>query len=255
MFNNAETVMINGKEVKSIVLEDGGVLYEKVSSNLPPTPPTLPAPPIQTEDIVGTITWSDENNVHKVRPETVTVTLCANGVETESQQVPTSPGNTITYTFEDQPVLNDNGDSIVYTVQEENINYYQATLSSLIITYRLIPKEPMYYENISGAITWVGDSASSRPSSVTVYLYRNEESIEQRIVTAATNWNYSFNHVPMDDGYGYYYDYSIRVYDVSGYASIVDGFNITLTSLNPIDDDDSGDVPTPPTPGDIPERT
>ena len=29
MFSNAKSVEINGKEVKSIILENGGILYEK----------------------------------------------------------------------------------------------------------------------------------------------------------------------------------------------------------------------------------
>ena len=72
---------------------------------------------IETNDIVVTKVWADDDNESGKRPESVTIILLAN--DSEYARVELSETNEWTHTFEDVPVNDENHKEIVYSVKEE----------------------------------------------------------------------------------------------------------------------------------------
>ena len=237
-----------------------------------PTPtPTTPAPPppagnptptpTPTTEVTGRKVWVDESNAHKTRPQSITVTLYADGAAVNA--TPSWSGtdsDTWTYTFAGLPAVSASGATIQYTVRETPVAGYEGAVSGTTITNRLIPQTPKEYTELSGAKTWNdGDNVGgTRPSYITVHLLRDGEEIETRTVTAANGWSYSFGSQPVDDGYGNIYEYTVREDGVPGYFSRADGMNLTNTSLTPDKPTAPGtpnnpDSPYTPT-GNIPNR-
>ena len=207
-----------------------------------PEPPAPTPTPTPVTEISGTKIWDDEGNIHKVRPGSIEVTLYANGSPVGATPSWSKSGNQWTYTFSNLPELDDSGNKITYTVKESPVNYYESTVSGLVITNKLIPREPERYTDLSGEKTWNdrNNAQGKRPTSITVRLLRDGVEIESRKVTAGTNWSYTFQHLPVDDGYGNIYTYEVHEDGVSGYYSRSDGRNFTNSLID-------GSVPPPPT--------
>ena len=93
-------------------------------------------------------------------------------------------------------------------------------------------------------------------------LLRDGVEIDNRVVTAGTNWSFTFQHLPVDDGYGNIYSYEIREDGVNGYFSRIDGTTVTNSLIDgstPPTPSSDGETPTPEggvpeKPEDIPER-
>ncbi|MBQ8026220.1 MAG: Cna B-type domain-containing protein [Oscillospiraceae bacterium] len=81
----------------------------------------------ETVEIRVTKKWDDQNDQANKRPKSVTVTLLADGEQTE-KTVKLSEENKWTDTFRDLPA-NKDGRKIVYTVKEEAVSGYTATVS------------------------------------------------------------------------------------------------------------------------------
>ena len=200
-----------------------------------PTPTPSPTPAI---DVPVSKVWDDNNDEHDVRPDSITVYLMANGIQLESAVLTASGG--WTYTFTDLPLVNANGVRINYTVSEVPVTYYRDTVSGTTLINHIIPSVPSEYTSVSGTKTWNDNNNVDgvRPNYITIVLYRNGEYYAERNVTAATNWNYTFDNLPADDGYGHKYTYTIREIGIPGYFSrLVDGASLVNTRLS---------IPTPP---------
>ena len=232
----------------------------------PPAGPPAPTPE-PTVDISGTKIWVDEGNIHKVRPGSITITLLADGTPVDASPSWSKSGSHWTFTFSNLPKFDGSGNEITYTVKESPVNYYESTVSGLVITNKLIPREPERYTDLSGEKTWNDNNNASgkRPTSITVRLFRDGVEIESRTVTAGTDWKYTFGNLPVDDGYGNIYTYEVREDGVSGYFSRIDGTNFTNSLIDgstpppPTSDGETpppdGGVPTvPQKPEDVPER-
>ena len=201
-----------------------------------PTPSVTPTPEPTPKpiSISGSKVWEDENNAHNTRPERITVRLFADGTEVGATPVWTDTDtDTWHYTFENLPSTNANGETIRYTVQEDPVENYTSTVSGTTITNRLIPKETKKFISVSGTKFWNDDNNASgkRPKHIVVRLLQDGKAIDQRTVTAATDWKYSFDNVPADDGYGNVYEYTVEEDAVEGYFARVKGYDITNTLL------------------------
>ena len=205
-------------------------------------PPAPPAPtPEPTVDITGTKVWVDESNAHKTRPDSITVTLLADGSPVNATPSWSKSGDRWTFTFSGLPKFNSGGNEITYSVQETPVQGYKSSVSGMTITNSLEPQEPKEYTEISGAKTWNdnGNESGKRPTNITVRLYRDGVEIESRTVTAGTDWKYTFGSLPVDDGYGNIYAYEVREDGVKGYYTRVDDMSVTNSVI---------DGSTPPTP-------
>ena len=83
----------------------------------------------------------------------------------------------------------------------------------------------------SGTKTWVDDDDhdGQRPDSITVKLLADGTVIKSLVVTADTDWNYSFTDLPKYRDNGTLIKYSVSENAVSGYKASVTGYDITNT--------------------------
>ena len=83
------------------------------------------------EDIVVRKTWKDDNNKNGNRPSSIHIYLLADGQIADEATL--SESNGWTYTFTDKLKYNA-GKEIVYTVTEESVKYYDASINGYDIT-------------------------------------------------------------------------------------------------------------------------
>ena len=204
--------------------------------------------------ISGHKVWVDESNLHNTRPQSITVQLYADGVLLDVKPIWSDTDSDIwSYTFDNLPQVTEQGVTINYTVRETAVEGYETSVAGTTITNKLIPEEPQEFIELAGTKTWIDNENAdgTRPSSITVRLLRDGVEIDSRTVTAEDGWKYSFGKLPVDDGYGNVYTYTIREDGVPRYFPRVDGMNLTNTLLapdnpkNPENPDNPRDVDTP----------
>src|SRR5699024_8550169 len=71
--------------------------------------------------------------------------------------------------------------------------------------------------------------ASERPKKITVNLLQNDKVISEHEVKAENDWKLTIDKLAAFDEEGKPYTYSISELDVAGYASDVNGFELTNT--------------------------
>ena len=98
-----------------------------------------PEPEPETVNINGTKTWEDEDNKYGKRPESITINLMADGVKIAEKTV-TAEDNW-TYSFENMLKYNAEGNEIVYTVSEEEVEGYETTVNGYDITNTYVKTE------------------------------------------------------------------------------------------------------------------
>ena len=257
-WNDGRTKMIN--YVNYYITIDGDKDTLRVENQ--PTPTTggggggggdVPqVPPTPLTDITVTKVWVDDGNFNRVRPGAIDITLLADGSPVSAQPTWTKSGDTWTCTFKNLPRVDDSGKEITYTVDESPVEYYKKQVSGLTITNTLEDIPPKEYVDLSVTKIWQdnGNVEGRRPTNITIHLYRDGELIETVHVTMGTDWQYTFKHLPADNGYGHVYTYTIDEDTVPGYYKRVSGTTITNGMLPP-----DGDIPNvPDQPREIPER-
>ena len=230
----------------------------------PPRPserPSVTETPVPTGEpthavsisLEGQKIWIDEDNIHGVRPDSIVVNLFANG-EVVAEQIVSGTGSVWEFAFENLPELDEDGKTISYAVTENPVPGYTTAVEGAVITNTLIPQETRRYATISGRKTWNdnGNASGMRPNYITVILIRNGVEVGKRTVTAASNWQYTFADLPMDDGYGNEYTYSIREEGIPGYYARVKGNDLINTLLLNENTPPSGYQPPPGYPPETP---
>jgi hypothetical protein len=147
--------------------------------------------PEETDITVNKI-WNDANNQDGKRPGSITVTLLANGEEIATQEITAEMG--WTYTFENLPVYA-NGQKIVYTVTEAEVEGYTTVINGFEITNTYKPEETQVVVNK----VWDDDDdfEGKRPGEITIRLYANGVEILAQKVTANDNWTFTFKNLPV----------------------------------------------------------
>ncbi|MGI6221632.1 MAG: Cna B-type domain-containing protein [Coriobacteriales bacterium] len=104
------------------------------------TNPRLPDGSDEGDLIVveGSKTWVDANDYDGIRPDTVTVHLLADGVEVDKATV--GEAENWTWTFTDLPSMKD-GVEIEYTITEDPVEGYTATIDGVNVTNTHTPTE------------------------------------------------------------------------------------------------------------------
>lgn len=206
-------------------------------------PPVVvnPTPtPNPTISINGQKIWNDESNVHNTRPNSIIVHLLRNGAQIQEINLD-GTGDRWSYRFSNLPQFDANGADYVYTVRESDVAGYTGTVDGFTIVNDLIPQNPNEYTNFTGQKTWndANNADGVRPNYIIIRLIRDGEEVDRRTVTAANSWQYTFQNVPLDDGYGHEYTYAIREDAVPGYVTRIDGFQVTNSRLVEIENFDT----------------
>ena len=129
------------------------------------------------------------------------------------------------YEFKDLPKYA-NGKEIVYTITEDKVEGYTATIDGFNITNTHKPETI----TVKGKKTWDDKENQDgiRPEAVTVRLQADGKEVEHVTVTAGTGWGYEFKDLPKYAN-GKEIVYTITEDKVEGYTATIDGFNITNT--------------------------
>ena len=192
----------------------------------------------ETVDVKATKNWDDANNQDGKRPTKITINLLADGQQVDSKEIQAAADGTWTVEFTKLAKYKA-GKEIKYTVTEEAVAEYEATITDFTITNKYAPKEIDY------KVTKVWNDANNqdgkRPESVTVQLYKkvgnaDPVAVEGKKLTLTAKektddntWVASFTNLPQYEA-GKEITYSIKEVDVpAGYEASVTGQVVTNT--------------------------
>ncbi|EIC76329.1 Cna B-type domain-containing protein [Streptococcus oralis] len=192
----------------------------------------------ETVVVKATKNWDDANNQDGKRPTKITINLLADGQKVDSKEVQAAADGTWTVEFTKLAKYKA-GKEIKYTVTEEAVAEYEATITDFTITNKYAPKEIDY------KVTKVWNDANNqdgkRPESVTVQLFKSVDgskpvAVEGKKLTLTAKektddntWVASFTNLPQYEA-GKEITYSIDEVDVpAGYEASVTGQVVTNT--------------------------
>ena len=194
----------------------------------------------------GTKTWFDNGDSLGIRPETITVTLIANGNVMNNIPVWNKTNSDVwSYSFKDLPKYTYSKDAtgkvtrkaVVYTVKESTVPYYTSAQDGYNFK-NTVENEKV---NINGTKTWAdnSDALGIRPESITVSLFANDNITNNIPVwtKSGDTWEYSFKDLPK---YSYAkdadgrvtrtaIDYSVKESAVPYYTTTQSGYNFKNT--------------------------
>ena len=178
---------------------------------------------IEKTEVSGTKTWEDKDNQDGKRPKSITIHLLANGEEIKSQEVKPDESGNWKYSFTNLDKYS-KGKEIAYTVKEDEVTGYEATINGNNITN----KHEIEKTEVSGTKTWDDNKNQDgkRPESITINLLANGKKVSSTTATAASNWKYSFTGLNKYEN-GKEISYTVKEDKVEGYTSTIDHYNIT----------------------------
>lgn len=180
-------------------------------------------------EVSVTKVWNDAGDYDGIRPDSVTIILLADGKTVKTAEL--NDENDWTYTFTGLPV-NSSGTKIVYTISEVHVSGYSCTISGdaengFTVTNLHNPSsEPNQSRtDLTVRKVWEDDNNAdgTRPSSVTVALYKNGVPTGRTItLSAANNWTASFTYLEVYASNGAANVYTVEELNVpTGYTSTI----------------------------------
>ena len=197
----------------------------------------------ETIEIKGTKTWNDNEDQDGKRPNKITIYLYADDILVGSQEISGEGTNEWEYSFTNLPRYC-NGQEIVYTVDESEVEGYTKNVDGYNITNTHTPETI----EIKGTKTWNDneDQDGKRPDSIIVYLLANGEKVDSKEVTEKDEWKYLFTGLPKYSK-GQEIKYTIDEEAVAEYTKEIDGYNLINTHISKdIDEDIDEDTNTKP---------
>lgn len=184
--------------------------------------------------VSGEKTWVDYNNQENTRPESITVEVL-NGSEVVDTIEVTASTNW-EYTSKALPKYDADNNVITYTVREQTVTGYTATVSGYDITNTLteVPTVSLVGEKI-----WndVNNQDGVRPDNITIVLVSSDENdLTERLVTIGKkadgtyDWTYEFTGLPKYDANNNVISYYVTEtgIDTNDYTSVPS--NVTTDS-------------------------
>ena len=210
-----------GKEITYSITEEDVDGYEIEVKDFNVTNTHTP----ETTEVSGSKTWDDADNQDGKRPESITISLLANGTKIESKTVTEADG--WKWTFTGLPKF-EAGKEITYTITEDAVEGYEAKVEGFNVTNT---HEPETVE-ISGSKTW--DDADNqdgvRPETITVKLLADGKVVASQLVSAETGWKWTFTKMAKY-AEGKEIVYTVTESSVPGYTATVTGFDIKNTHV------------------------
>ena len=177
--------------------------------------------------------WQDDNNRDGLRPDSLPVTLSANGKVVYTDTL--APENGWNVTVDVLPV-NENGQRITYAWAEADIPGYrpESALSGTVTTITNIHD----IDTVSRSVTKLWDDADNqdgiRPKTVTVTLNADGTPVREVILDAAGGWSATVDNLPMRNQ-GKVIDYTWTEGEIPGYTlsrTETEGAVTTLTNTH-----------------------
>lgn len=199
---------------------------------------------LETTDISGTKTWDDAGNQDGMRPQSITVNLLADGQKVAEKQVTEADGWAYSFTG---MTKNKAGQAIDYTVTEDAVEGYTATVAGFDITNTHVPGTV----DVTVSKTWDdgNDKDGIRPASVTAQLYADGVAQGGAVeLSSANGWTSTWTGLAEYQG-GHKVSYTVEEASVpDGYTSSVKeqaSGNFVITNAHTPKADPS---PVPPSP-------
>ena len=207
----------NGKEITYTVKEDKVEGYTSTIDHYNITNKHE----IEKTEVSGTKTWEDNNNQDGKRPESITINLLANGKKVSSTTA--TAASNWKYSFTDLNKYSE-GKEITYTVKEDEVAGYEATINGNNITN----KHEIEKTEVSGTKTWYDNNNQDgkRPESIKVNLLADGKVVDSKEVSAKDQWTYKFENLNVYNN-GQKIKYTISEDTVEGYTTETNGYNIT----------------------------
>ena len=197
---------------------------------------------VGTTSVEGEKIWLDDLAEHP----SITVELFANDTKVNEKELDEEKG--WSYEFTDLDKYDEEGIEITYTVDEAEVpEGYKKSIEGNDITNLRVGTTEVEVTKL-----WQDEDENDRPDAITINLLRNDDFFAEHELTKEDEWNLTISDLPKYDEEGIAYTYTVEEHDVSGYASDVDGFEITNTraevksiTINKswLDDDESADRP------------
>ena len=184
----------------------------------------------QLMDLAVEKVWDDADDQDGKRPETVTVRLLADGESTD-RALTLNADNGWAWRFTDLPKY-ENGQEIVYTIAEDAVPGYTATVDGFTITNTHTPETTA----VSVEKVWddADDQDGMRPDEITVRLLADGQKTDRALTLNADNdWAGSFSDLAVYNA-GQPIAYTVEEEAVTGYQPSITGdaatgFTITNT--------------------------
>ena len=176
----------------------------------------------ETTEVTVIKVWDDAKNQDGLRPTTITVHLLANGEKVQTATV-SGEGETWSHTFTNLPVYK-NGQKIIYTVTEDTVANYTATIDGTTITNTYKPGKT------SLTVTKKWDDAENqdglRPKTIKVQLYADGQKLGKEVELSEDNkWSYTFSDLDEKKD-GKTIQYTVKETEVpEGYTQTVEATN------------------------------
>ncbi|MFW7419372.1 Cna B-type domain-containing protein [Vagococcus fluvialis] len=180
--------------------------------------------------------WDDFEDQFNIRPTELKVTL-----HPTNQVVNLSEENNWEHEFKDLLVYDEMGEEINYWVEEEVVPGYTATHDDGATQFINRATELDAKTSISGTKIWNDEKnkLGTRPSSITVELYQNEQPMmgsDNQLITQEISvldgWRYEFNELPKYDEFGNEFLYSVNELEVDHYETMVANDDIINSYIN-----------------------
>ncbi len=180
---------------------------------------------IEKTSVTVTKTWDDADDQDGIRPQSITVHLLADGVDTGKTLTLTATTGW-TGTFTDLDVYK-NGKEIVYSITEDAVTGYTTAIDGNAITNTHTPETVA----VSGAKTWVDqdNQDGKRPDSITINLLADGVKIDSKVVTEADGWKWNFENLPKYKDHGTLIVYTVTEDAVDEYTASYSGYDVINT--------------------------
>ena len=186
----------------------------------------------QLMDLAVKKVWDDADDQDGMRPDEITIRLLANGEEVAGKTLTLNAANDWAGSFSGLPKY-ENGQEIVYTIAEDAVPGYTATVDGFTITNTHTPETTA----VSVEKVWddADDQDGMRPKEITIRLLANGEEVAGKTLTlnAGNGWSGSFTGLDVYSE-GVAIVYTVEEDAVAGYqpqitGNAATGFTITNT--------------------------
>ena len=186
--------------------------------------------PDETTSIQVTKVWEDNNNVAQKRPDIIEI-LVKNGSTIVKRQNITGDTNVWTTQIDGLPMYDEKGDTIRYTIDETNIDFYEKQVNGYTITNTFnVPEDKI---NMQITKIWEDNSNENgvRPESITLIIKEGVNEIKREEVEVTQDEQvYLVEGLDKYDEYGNEKEYTVDEEVVEGYDKKVEG-NIITNSI------------------------
>lgn len=185
---------------------------------------------LETVELAGRKVWLDGENQDGKRPAEITIRLRANGEEVDEARMTEADG--WSWKFSGKPKYDPNGDVITYTVSEDPVEGYAATIAGNTVINVQLTSIPVTKNWEDGE-----DKEGVRPQKITVTLKRDGQEILSVELNAENGWTHTFDNLPKYDADNKAIAYTVEETPVTGYSTEITGnaeagYTITNTLMD-----------------------